>query len=144
MIQGGDPNSKNAAPGQRLGSGGPGYTIEAEIGAPHFRGTLAAARTGGPSNPDKRSSGSQFYVIQGQQQTAQSLDQWAQRKNIQYNEAQREKYMSVGGRPDLDDDYTVFGQVIDGLDVIDKIAQVQRDGSDRPVSDVKMTIKMLN
>ena len=144
MIQGGDPNSKNAAPGQRLGSGGPGYTIEAEIGAPHFRGTLAAARTGGASNPEKRSSGSQFYVIQGQQQTEQSLAQWEQRKGIEYNEAQREKYISVGGRPDLDAEYTVFGQVVDGFEVIDKIAEVQRDGADRPVSDVKMTIKMLN
>ena len=144
MIQGGDPNSKNAAPGQRLGSGGPGYTIEAEIGAPHFRGTLAAARTGGASNPEKRSSGSQFYVIQGQQQTEQSLAQWEQRKGIEYNEAQRKKYISVGGRPDLDAEYTVFGQVVDGFEVIDKIAEVQRDGADRPVSDVKMTIKMLN
>ena len=144
MIQGGDPNSKNAAPGQRLGTGGPGYTIDAEIGAPHFRGTLAAARTGGASNPEKRSSGSQFYIIQGQQQTEQLLDQWAQRKGIEYNEDQIEKYKSVGGRPDLDAEYTVFGQVVDGFEVIDKIAQVQRDGADRPVSDVKMTIKMLN
>jgi len=73
MIQGGDPNSRTAAPGQRLGTGGPGYTIPAEIGSPHFKGALAAARTGGPSNPNKESSGSQFYIVQGTAQSQQSL-----------------------------------------------------------------------
>lgn len=142
MIQGGDPESKNAAPGQRLGGGGPGYRIPAEIGAPHFKGTLAAARTGGPGNPDKESSGSQFYIVQGTAQTAQSLDGVARSKGIAYNEAQIKKYIEIGGAPALDNDYTVFGEVVKGLDVIDKIAMVQKDGSDRPLEDVKMKIRM--
>lgn len=142
MIQGGDPDSKNASPGQRLGMGGPGYRIPAEIGAPHFKGTLAAARTGGPGNPDKESSGSQFYIVQGTQQTSQSLDGVARSKGISYNEAQIKKYVEVGGTPALDNDYTVFGEVVSGLDVIDKIAAVQKDPSDRPVEDVRMKIRM--
>ncbi len=144
MIQGGDPQSKNAAPGQRLGSGGPGYTIPAEIGAPHYKGTLAAARTGGPSNPEKRSSGSQFYIVHGTAQTAAALNRMAQQKGIAYNEAQIAKYTEVGGTPALDNDYTVYGEVIKGLEVIDKIAAVQKDGSDRPLEDVKMNIRMIN
>jgi len=144
MIQGGDPNSKNAVQGQRLGTGGPGYTIPAEIGAPHFKGTLAAARTGGPSNPEKRSSGSQFYIVHGTQQNQSRLTSMAQSKGIAYNQAQLDKYTELGGTPGLDNDYTVFGEVIDGFDVIDKIAVVQKDASDRPLQDVKMTIKMLN
>ena len=144
MIQGGDPNSKGAAPGQRLGSGGPGYTIPAEIGAPHFKGTLAAARLGGPSNPEKRSSGSQFYIVHGAPQNAKSLNAMASSKGIQYNQAQLDKYVELGGTPALDNDYTVFGEVIEGFEVIDQIASVQKDGSDRPIQDVKMKIKMIN
>lgn len=143
MIQGGDPQSKNAAPGQRLGSGGPGYTVPAEIGAPHFKGTLAAARLGGPSNPEKRSSGSQFYIVHGTSQSANSLKAMASSKGIEYNQAQIDKYVDVGGTPALDNDYTVFGEVIEGIEVVDKIAAVQKDGSDRPISDVKMKIVLL-
>lgn len=142
MIQGGDPDSKNAPAGQRLGMGGPGYTIPHEIGAPHFKGTLAAARTGGPSNPDKRSSGSQFYIVQGTRQTGPSLEAMAKSKGIQYNQAQIQKYEEIGGAPFLDNDYTVFGEVVEGLDVIDKIAQVGTDNADRPVQDIKMKIRM--
>lgn len=144
MIQGGDPNSRGAAAGAMLGSGGPGYLIDSEIGSIHVRGALAAARTGGAGNPEKKSSGSQFYVVQGQPQTEQSLDQWEQTKKIKYNEAQRKKYIEKGGRPDLDMEYTVFGEVVEGHDVIDKIAQVQTGRGNRPVEDVKMTVKMLN
>lgn len=144
MVQGGDPQSKNAAPGQRLGTGGPGYTIPAEIGAPHFKGTLAAARTGGPSNPEKRSSGSQFYIVQGTKQSAAGLKGIAAQKGISYNDTQIAKYGDVGGTPMLDNDYTVFGEVVSGMDVIDKIAAVAKDGSDRPVKDVKMKIMMTN
>lgn len=140
MVQGGDPMSKNAAPGQRLGSGGPGYQIDAEIGAPHFKGTLAAARTGGPSNPEKRSSGSQFYIVQGTKQSRAQLEGMARSRGIEYNEEQIQKYMEIGGTPMLDTEYTVFGEVVSGMDVIDKIAAVQTDGSDRPVKDVKMQI----
>jgi len=142
MIQGGDPDSRGAAPGQRLGSGGPGYTIPAEIGAPHYKGTLAAARTGGPSNPDKKSSGSQFYVVHGNQVNDQVLDNMQRSKGITYNEAQRTKYKQLGGAISLDMDYTVFGELVSGMDVLDKIAAVQKDGSDRPLKDVKMNITL--
>ena len=144
MIQGGDPQSKNAAPGQRLGMGGPGYTIPAEIGAPHFKGTIAAARTGGPSNPEKESSGSQFYIVHGGQQSEAALKGLASSKGIVYNAEQIARYIKDGGTPALDNDYTVFGEVVDGIEVIDKIAAVQKDGSDRPLQDVKMKIKVTN
>ncbi len=142
MIQGGDPDSRNATPEQRLGMGGPGYTIPAEIGAPHFRGTLAAARTGGASNPEKRSSGSQFYIVHGTKQTRRNLEQMGQQKGIAYNEAQMAKYEDIGGAPMLDMDYTVFGELVSGFDVLDKIAAVQKDGADRPLKDVKMTVRI--
>ncbi|MEM9545802.1 MAG: peptidylprolyl isomerase [Bacteroidota bacterium] len=140
MVQGGDPNSKDAGPNAQLGSGGPGYKIDAEIGLPHFKGTLAAARQGGPINPKKQSSGSQFYLVQGRVQTDAQLNQFEQRGGFKYNEAQRNKYKTIGGTPALDNDYTVFGEVVEGLDVIDKIAAVQTGNADRPVKDVKMDI----
>ncbi len=140
MVQGGDPNSKDAPAGQRLGSGGPGYTIPAEIGAPHFKGTLAAARTG---NPEKRSSGSQFYLTQGRPLTDAQIANFEKQKGIQYTEAQKEKYRTLGGVPSLDMEYTVYGEVVEGLDIIDKIATVAKDGSDRPVEDVKMKVRIL-
>ncbi len=142
MIQGGDPNSKNAAPGQPLGMGGPGYLLDAEIGAPHFRGTLAAARTGGPGNPEKKSSGSQFYIVHGKQISDAELDNMERMKGFQYNDAQRQKYVEVGGTPQLDGDYTVFGELVSGFEVLDQIAKVNKDQRDRPVEDVSMTIKM--
>lgn len=141
MIQGGDPDSKGATAQQPLGSGGPGYTIPAEIGTPHFKGMLSAARLGGPSNPEKESSGSQFFIVQGGPVSDEELTAIEQNKGIKYTPAQREKYLKVGGSPMLDADYTVFGEVIEGLDVIDKIANVETDPRDRPVKDVKMTIK---
>jgi len=141
MIQGGDPDSKGATAQQPLGSGGPGYTIPAEIGTPHFKGMLSAARLGGPSNPEKESSGSQFFIVQGGPVSDEELTAIEQNKGIKYTPAQREKYLKVGGSPMLDADYTVFGEVIEGLDVIDKIAYVETDPRDRPVKDVKMTIK---
>lgn len=143
MVQGGDPNSKDASMETPLGSGGPGYQIPHEIGAPHFKGTLAAARTGA-GNPEKKSSGSQFYLVQGRKQTEQSLQANAQRKGFQYNEAQIKKYVELGGTPNLDMDYTVYGEVIEGIEVIDKIAAVQTNPSNRPLNDVKMKIKMID
>lgn len=143
MVQGGDPDSKNAPQGQRLGMGGPGYRIPNEIGAPHFKGTLAAARTGGPSNPNKESSGSQFYLVQGTKQSRATLEAMARSKGFQYNEAQIKKYEEVGGTPFLDGDYTVFGEVTAGMEVIDKIAEVQTDNADRPIEDIKMKIRMV-
>ena len=142
MIQGGDPDSKNAPAGQRLGMGGPGYTIPAEIGSPHFKGTLAAARTGGPSNPEKKSSGSQFYIVQGTRQSQNALQSLARQKGITYNEDQVSKYEQIGGTPMLDMDYTVFGELVEGMDVIDKIAAVQTDSNDRPLQDVRMKVSI--
>jgi cyclophilin family peptidyl-prolyl cis-trans isomerase len=143
MIQGGDPESKNAKPGQALGSGGPNYTIPAEFNPAfiHKKGALSAARQGDAVNPKKASSGSQFYIVQGQKQDAQRLSsQYPGR----YTPAQLDAYKTIGGTPFLDGEYTVFGEVTEGLDVIDKIAAVQKDKSDRPLKDVKMTIKILN
>lgn len=141
MIQGGDPNSRGADLSVRLGSGGPGYKIDAEIGAPHFKGTLAAARTGGPANPEKKSSGSQFYVVQGNPISDAQLDSFEKQKNIKYNAEQRAKYKTLGGTPALDVEYTVFGEIISGLDVIDKIAEVSKDG-ERPLENVVMKVRM--
>jgi cyclophilin family peptidyl-prolyl cis-trans isomerase len=143
MIQGGDPDSRTAERGQGLGTGGPGYTLEAEIGAPHLYGTLAAARTGGPSNPDKRSSGSQFYIVQGHKYTDVALGTLEIQKNIKYNDAQRAIYIDRGGTAELDMEYTVFGEVVEGFEVIDKIALVQTDGRNRPVQDVRMKIRVI-
>jgi len=144
MIQGGDPDSRNAPPEQRLGTGGPGYTIPAEIGAPHFKGALAAARTPDSANPQKESSGSQFYIVHGTTQSQESLDAMGRQKGIAYSQAHIDKYTEVGGTPMLDMEYTVFGEVIEGLDVIDKIAAVQTGSGDRPTEDVTMNITMGN
>jgi cyclophilin family peptidyl-prolyl cis-trans isomerase len=114
MIQGGDPDSKTAKPGQQLGAGSPGYTIPAEFNPSlkHKRGALAAART---NNPQKASSGSQFYIVEPEE-----------------------------GTHFLDNEYTVFGEITSGLDVITKIASVPKGQGDRPVMDIKMTIKIIN
>ncbi len=148
MIQGGDPNSKNAAPNVPLGSGGPGYTVPAEFDEEliHVKGVLSAARQGDQVNPMKASSGSQFYVVQGKTETDQSLNSIEMRKGFKYTQQQRDVYKTLGGTPFLDGDYTVFGRVIEGLDVIDKIASVQTNRAigDRPVEDVKMKITVLN
>ena len=140
MIQGGDPDSRDAKPGQNLGGGGPGYTIEQEIGSPHIKGTLAAART---SNPEKRSSGSQFYITHGKIQSDAALDGMQKQKGITYNATQRELYKTKGGVPMLDMDYTVFGEVVEGLDVLDKIANVAKARGDRPIEDVKMAVRII-
>lgn len=146
MIQGGDPNSRNAPAGQQLGGGGPGYQVPAEFVDEyiHVKGALAAARTGDNVNPEKKSSGSQFYIVQGKVTSDQELNQFEQRKNFTYTPEQRNQYRTQGGAPFLDRDYTVFGQVVEGLDVIDKIAAVQTAPGDRPVRDVKMKIKLSN
>ncbi len=141
MIQGGDPNSKDATADQFLGGGGPGYTIEAEIGAIHLKGALAAART---QNPEKRSSGSQFYIVHGTQQTEEMLRSVEQMKGIRYTDEQRALYMEKGGTPNLDMDYTVFGEVVSGIEVVDRIAQVQTGPNDRPVEDVRMAVRILD
>jgi peptidyl-prolyl cis-trans isomerase B (cyclophilin B) len=145
MIQGGDPVSKNAKPGQRLGSGGPGYTVPAEFNANlfHKKGALSAARQGDEVNPQKASSGSQFYIVQGKPQSGSQLDGLSARTGFKYTPEMKKVYETIGGTPFLDGQYTVFGEITDGLDVIDKIAAVEKDASDRPVKDVKMTVKIV-
>ncbi|MFT6215927.1 MAG: cyclophilin family peptidyl-prolyl cis-trans isomerase [Roseivirga sp.] len=191
MIQGGDPKSKNAAEGEGLGNGGPGYTVPAEFDTSlfHKKGALSAARMGDQGNPERASSGSQFYIVQGrvvpQEQTQlnmQALSQCvsdlrrmdpdnplnkqledafneggdetfrakameladelsvATGNKLRMSSAEAEAYTTVGGTPFLDGAYTVFGQVIQGLDVIDKIAAVQTAPGDRPVTDVRMFV----
>lgn len=195
MIQGGDPNSKNAQRGQQLGSGGPGYQIDAEINPKFFhkKGALSAART---NNPAKASSGSQFYIVQGtvipesglaelkidQTKFSQAMQQFIQNPSNQQlvdslnkvyysgnmqaykdflfslapqietstgisvtKEVSQEKidaYKTIGGSPHLDGEYTVFGEVISGLDVIDKIASQPKDQFDRPIEDIMMTVSV--
>ncbi len=195
MIQGGDPESKKAPAGQRLGNGGPGYTIDAEINPKFFheKGALSAARLADQMNPAKASSGSQFYIVQGktfsenemkidQQKYSMSLQQFFQKpENKQYYDSIAKLYQAgdhkayenyimslkpvvesqlgvsvernvapeivkaystVGGTPTLDGQYTVFGKVIKGLDVIDKIAAQPKDGADRPLEDVRMMVSV--
>ena len=145
MIQGGDPDSKTAKPNQMLGQGGPGYTVPAEFKQEliHKKGALAAARMGDNVNPQKASSGSQFYIAQGKRYTSEELNMLQARMGKQFNQTQKDAYVNEGGVPFLDYEYTVFGQVIEGLEVIDKIAKVQKDRYDRPVEDVKMTISIV-
>jgi cyclophilin family peptidyl-prolyl cis-trans isomerase len=145
MIQGGDPTSKGAAAGTPLGSGGPGYQVPAEFvdSLLHYKGAIAAARTGDSVNPEKKSSGSQFYIVQGTPLDANALTQWERRKGVAYTEEQKKKYMEVGGTPSLDHEYTVFGHLISGFDVLDKIARAEKDARDRPKTDIKMTVKVI-
>jgi len=140
MAQGGDPESKNATPEQRLGTGGPGYRVPAEIGAPHFKGTLAAARDG---NPERASSGSQFYIVQGRPVDENQIAQSERRWSIKYTDAQKAKYKEIGGAISLDMDYTVFGEMVEGMEVIDKLCAVQTGAANRPVQDVKMKVKVV-
>ncbi len=193
MIQGGDPDSKKAQPGEPIGRGGPGYTIDAEFNPKYFheRGALSAARLGDAQNPTKASSGSQFYIVQGTKMTEKELKTDLLKLNqamqqFFQNPANRNAYDSivrlyesgdtkayqeymialkprvekatgintektvspeilkayttVGGAPSLDGEYTVFGKVIKGLEVVDKIAAVPKDPGDRPAEDIRMTV----
>lgn len=151
MIQGGDPDSKNAKPGSVLGEGGLGYTVPAEFvrGIIHKKGVLAAAREGDDVNPQKASSSTQFYIVQGRTFKRAELEAMLKSKNantqnkFEYTEEQIKIYETLGGTPHLDMNYTVFGEVVEGLDVVDKIAAVKTDKRDRPVEDIKMTVKLV-
>lgn len=145
MIQGGDPDSKEAIAGKPLGMGGPGYQVEAEILPEniHIKGAIAAARTGDQINPQRKSSGSQFYIVQGRPVTKPMLEVMENRMGIKYTEEQKTAYLEKGGTPQLDAQYTVYGQVVEGLDVIDKIAKVEKDGRDRPMEDVVMKVRVI-
>lgn len=196
MIQGGDPDSKDAKQNQLLGSGGPGYTIPAEIGASercfHHKGVLSAARQGDNMNPERASSGSQFYIVVGRTYNDREIAQMEQQhikkaKKKLYNEQYKDSfqilkkenkrkelkqikkeftqkvdaeinahiddyymtleqkiaYKEQGGTPHLDGAYTVFGEVIEGLDVVETIAKVTTNSSDRPLKDVKMKMKFI-
>ena len=195
MIQGGDPESKNAPASKQLGAGDNGYTIPAEFTYPlhyHKKGALAAARTGDAVNPTKASSGCQFYIVEGKKYTDSDLTRIEQSKknqamqkafymlknkhlaeiklmmqnkdqeglqNLQNQliseadsiassdsasytmpEQMRKDYKEIGGTPFLDGDYTVFGEVVEGMDVIDKIGAVDTDANDRPLKDIKMKV----
>ncbi len=148
MIQGGDPTSKNAADGVALGSGSaPGDRIPAEFKPMfiHKKGALAAARD---NNPEKASSNCQFYIVQGKPLPEQEMNNQADRVKsanplFAYTKAQKEIYTRIGGTPFLDQSYTVFGEVISGLDVIDKIAKAPKQG-ERPMPNIIMKIRLLN
>ncbi len=138
MIQGGDPDSKGAKPGQMLGQGGPGYTIPAEFidTLIHKKGALAAARMGDQMNPTKASSGSQFYIVHGRIFNENELASFEARSGRKYTDAQKQIYATLGGTPHLDGAYTVFGELVSGFDVLDKIARTQTAAGDRPVKDM--------
>lgn len=152
MVQGGDPKSKDAEPNARLGSGGPGYTIPAEMRADnvHTKGALAAARQGDSANPTRASSGSQFYIVHGKTWTGEELDNIIERSShmtiagFEYTDEQKALYQEVGGTPFLDMNYTVFGHVVEGLNIIDSIANVNTQRGDRPVDDVKFSVSILH
>ncbi len=136
MIQGG---------ANKDGRTGPGYTIPAEIRPNHYhkKGALAMARMGDKVNPQKRSSGSQFYIVQGKVVTNQYLDALTARTGHVFTKEERETYTTLGGAPHLDGGYTVFGELLSGFDVLNKIASVKTDAHDKPLVPVTMTISIL-
>jgi cyclophilin family peptidyl-prolyl cis-trans isomerase len=136
MIQGG---------GNKDGRQDPGYTVQSEILPNHFhkKGALATARMGDQVNPTKASSGCQFYIVEGTVLSNETLNSYEQRYNTKYSPEQRQAYTTVGGAPWLDGGYTVFGEVVSGLDVVDKIANVPTGPGDKPVNPVTMKIEIV-
>ena len=151
MIQGGDPDSRHAEPGVTLGEGSTDYTVEAEffdseghLLHPHKRGALAMAREGDSENPERRSSGCQFYIVWGKTYATQQLYQIGDKveaatdHRVTMTDELLDLYHDVGGVPHLDGQYTVFGEVTEGLEVVDRIQKVQTDDYDRPIDDVRI------
>lgn len=145
MIQGGDPESKHAKAGQILGNASLKYTIPAEFDTSlfHEKGAIAMARETDDINPKKASSSTQFYIVEGRIFTDAEMNRIEEQFHIKIPESHREIYKTIGGAPFLDMNYTIFGQVISGLDVIDKIAHAAKDKNDRPLHDIKMKIILL-
>ena len=151
MIQGGDPNSKEAPADKELGTGGPGYTLEAEIvdGLYHKRGALAAAREGDEVNPERRSGGSQFYIVWGRKYSPRQMEYLVDKMRMEHpetggmTEAQEHAYATYGGTPHLDGQYTVFGEVEEGLDVVEQIQNCETTAADRPVEDVAVIMTII-
>jgi cyclophilin family peptidyl-prolyl cis-trans isomerase len=144
MIQGGDPLSKNATAGAMLGNGGdnmPRIPAEIKNSLYHKRGVLAAARDG---NPEKASSACQFYIVQGKKFTDQELDMAETRIGRKYSITERMVYKNIGGTPWLDGNYTVFGEVESGIEIVDRIANVPQDGNNRPLGDIRMKMEILS
>jgi len=141
MLQGGDPESRNAKPDMMLGKGENGYKIPAEFNPKFFhqKGALAAARD---NNPAKESSGCQFYIVQGKKWSKADLAKQATRAARKITDEQKVVYETIGGTPHLDGAYTVFGQVVDGIDVIDKITSYPRDERDRPEKNIYMKVSV--
>lgn len=148
MAQGGDPNSRDCSPTAHLGSGGLDYTVPAEIDFPKFyhkRGALAAARLGDMANPTRASSACQFYIVQGKKYSDTELNELEQYigralhlPTFKYSDDQRRQYKMFGGTPHLDGQYTVFGEMVDGFAVLDKLCAVATGESDRPMQDVRI------
>ena len=143
MIQGGDPMSKNAGSGAMLGMGGsdmPRIPAEFNKNIIHKKGALCAARDG---NPQKASSACQFYIVQGKIYSEEELNMLEQQKRIKYTAEQRKLYKTIGGTPFLDMDYTVFGEVISGMETIDQIASAAANSYNRPVHDIHMKMEII-
>jgi cyclophilin family peptidyl-prolyl cis-trans isomerase len=145
MIQGGDPESKHAKPGEIVGDGSLKYTIPAEFDTSlfHKKGALAAAREADDNNPQKRSSSTQFYIVEGKTFTNAEMDKMEEKLHIKIPENHRQIYRTTGGTPFLDMSYTVFGEVISGFDVLDKINHLQTDENNRPLQNVRMKISLV-
>lgn len=145
MIQGGDPDSKDAQPGEQLGMGGPGYTLPAEFveGKYHVKGAVAAARQSDQVNPEKESSGSQFYIVQGRVFNHDELEMLQQRMQKDLTTEQIRIYTTIGGTPHLDGEYTVFGRVVEGLEIVDIIAATETDRTSRPIEDISVKMQII-